>query len=60
MAPTALFPFSVRVVPALRRKPDVLLIYFSLFAVFYGARLWLKSDLLRMALQIRDYQRVGT
>jgi sigma-B regulation protein RsbU (phosphoserine phosphatase) len=45
---------------ALRRKPDALLIYFSLFAVFYGARLWINSDLLTMAVQICDYQGVGT
>jgi hypothetical protein len=45
---------------ALRQKPDALLIYFSLFAVFSGARLWIKSDLLRMAVQICDYQGVGT
>src|ERR1035438_170389 len=36
---------------ALRRKPDALLIYFALFAAFYGARLWIQSDLLRMAVQ---------
>jgi hypothetical protein len=34
---------------ALRRKPDAFADYFSLFAVFCGTRLWIQSDLLRMA-----------
>jgi hypothetical protein len=41
-------------------KPDALLIYCPLFAVFYGARRWIKSELLRMMVQICDYQGAGT
>ena len=36
---------------AIRRKRDLLLIYFALFAVFYGLRLWIQADLLGLALQ---------
>jgi phosphoserine phosphatase RsbU/P len=36
---------------ALRRKPETLLIYFALFAIFYGARLWVQASLLQMGLQ---------
>src|SRR5271157_4617645 len=32
---------------AIRRKYDALLIYFALFAAFYGLRLWIQSSLLR-------------
>jgi phosphoserine phosphatase RsbU/P len=35
----------------LRRKRDSLLIFFSLFAAFYGLRLWIWSPLLGMAVQ---------
>ncbi len=35
---------------ALRRKRDSLLIYFALFAVIYGARLWIQSGLLQMTM----------
>ncbi len=34
---------------AVRRKFDPLLVYFCLFAVLYGLRLWLQSDLFRMS-----------
>ncbi len=34
---------------AIRRKRDSLLIYFALFAVFYGARLWLQSGMLNLS-----------
>jgi sigma-B regulation protein RsbU (phosphoserine phosphatase) len=33
-----------------RRKHDSLLIYFALFAAFYGLRLWIQSNLLRMTV----------
>jgi len=36
---------------ALRRKPEALLIYFALFAAFYGVRLWIQSDLLKMTVR---------
>jgi phosphoserine phosphatase RsbU/P len=36
---------------SLRRKPDLLLIYFALFAILYGLRLWVQSNLLQMGLQ---------
>lgn len=35
---------------AIRRKYDALLIYFALFAVFYGLRLWIWSTLLGMTV----------
>ena len=35
---------------AIRRKHDSLLIYFALFAVFYGLRLWIQSALLGMTI----------
>jgi phosphoserine phosphatase RsbU/P len=35
---------------AIRRKFDLLLIYFSLFAAFYGLRLWIQSTLLGMTV----------
>jgi len=35
---------------ALRRKHDSLLIYFALFAVLYGMRLWIKANLLQMTM----------
>src|SRR6202021_783792 len=31
---------------AIRRKPDPLLIYLSLFAVLYGLRMWIQTELL--------------
>src|SRR5258708_12617127 len=34
---------------AIRRKRDSLLIYFALFAVFYGARMWLQSGMLNLS-----------
>jgi len=36
---------------AIRRKHDPLLIYFSLFAVLYGMRLWIQADLLALAVR---------
>ena len=36
---------------SLRRKPDLLLIYFALFAILYGLRLWVQCNLLQMSLQ---------
>jgi sigma-B regulation protein RsbU (phosphoserine phosphatase) len=36
---------------AIRRKHDSLLIYFSLFAVVYGMRLWIQSGLLVLTFQ---------
>ena len=36
---------------AIRRKHDSLLIWFALFAAFYGLRLWIQSRLLGMTLQ---------
>lgn len=36
---------------AIRRKRDSLLIYFALFAAFYGLRLWIQSNLLLMTVQ---------
>ena len=35
----------------LRRKPDLLLIYFALFAVLYGSRLWIQANLLQIGLE---------
>ena len=35
---------------AIRRKHDSLLIYFALFAAFYGVRLWIQSSLLGMTV----------
>jgi sigma-B regulation protein RsbU (phosphoserine phosphatase) len=35
----------------IRRKRDSLLIYFSLFAVFYGLRLWIHTTLLGITVQ---------
>lgn len=35
---------------AIRRKHDSLLIYFALFAAFYGLRLWIQSNLLLMTV----------
>ncbi len=35
---------------AIRRKYDALLIYFALFAAFYGLRLWIQSSLLGMTV----------
>ena len=35
---------------AIRRKHDSLLIYFALFAAFYGLRLWIQSALLGMTI----------
>ena len=35
---------------AIRRKHDFLLIYFALFAAFYGLRLWIQSRLLGMTV----------
>jgi sigma-B regulation protein RsbU (phosphoserine phosphatase) len=35
---------------AIRRKHDSLLIYFALFAAFYGFRLWIQSTLLGMTV----------
>ena len=35
---------------ALRRRHDPLLIYFALFAAFYGVRLWIQSALLGMTI----------
>ncbi len=34
---------------AIRRKRDSLLIYFALFAVFYGVRMWLQSGMLNLS-----------
>jgi sigma-B regulation protein RsbU (phosphoserine phosphatase) len=34
----------------IRRKYDILLIYFALFAAFYGLRLWIQSSLLGMTV----------
>jgi hypothetical protein len=36
---------------ALRRKPAWLLVYFAVFVIFYGLRLWVCSPLLAMAEQ---------
>jgi sigma-B regulation protein RsbU (phosphoserine phosphatase) len=36
---------------AIRRKYDPLLIYFSLFAVLYGMRLWIQADLLALTVR---------
>ncbi len=36
---------------AIRRKRDSLLIFFALFAAFYGLRLWIWSNLLGMTVQ---------
>ncbi len=36
---------------AIRRKPDALLFYFALFAFIYGARMWMNSSLIRLAMQ---------
>jgi sigma-B regulation protein RsbU (phosphoserine phosphatase) len=36
---------------AIRRKHDSLLIYFTLFAVFYGLRLWIHTTLLGITVQ---------
>jgi phosphoserine phosphatase RsbU/P len=35
----------------IRRKHDLLLIYFALFAVFYGLRLWIQATLLGITVQ---------
>jgi len=35
----------------LRRKPDLLLIYFALFAVLYGMRLWIQANLLQIGME---------
>jgi sigma-B regulation protein RsbU (phosphoserine phosphatase) len=35
----------------LRRKRDLLLIYFALFATLYGVRLWVQADLLSLVLR---------
>src|SRR5262249_23743277 len=35
----------------IRRKHDLLLIYFALFAVFYGLRLWVQATLLGITIQ---------
>jgi len=35
---------------ALRRKPDSLLIYFALFAIFYGSRLWIQAGLMQLTV----------
>jgi sigma-B regulation protein RsbU (phosphoserine phosphatase) len=35
---------------AIRRKHDTLLIYFALFAAFYGLRLWIQTNLLGMTI----------
>lgn len=45
---------------ALRRQHNSLLIYFALFAVVYGARLWIKSSLMQMtAGDAAFYSRLG-
>lgn len=36
---------------ALRRKHDSLLLYFAVFAVLYGIRLWVQSETLQLAVQ---------
>ena len=36
---------------AIRRKPDPLLIYLSLFAVLYGLRMWIQTELLDLTMQ---------
>jgi len=36
---------------AIRRKLDPVLIYFALFAVLYGLRMWLESDLMVLTMQ---------
>jgi len=35
----------------IRRKHDPILIYFALFAGLYGQRMWLRTDLLSLAMQ---------
>ncbi|HEY6765109.1 MAG TPA: PP2C family protein-serine/threonine phosphatase [Candidatus Sulfotelmatobacter sp.] len=36
---------------ALRRRSDPLLVYFALFAVLYGMRMWIQTRMLRLAFQ---------
>jgi hypothetical protein len=52
---TAIAPIAVGILSAafafLRHRRDSLLIYFSLFAAFYGIRLWVSSTLLGMTVQ---------
>jgi phosphoserine phosphatase RsbU/P len=40
---------------AIRRKHDSLLIYFALFAIFYGLRLWVQASLLGITLPISPF-----
>jgi phosphoserine phosphatase RsbU/P len=40
---------------AIRRKHDSLLIYFALFAIFYGLRLWMQASLLGITLRISPF-----
>jgi len=40
---------------AIRRKFDRLLIYFCLFAIFYGARLWIQSGLFGLSVEGHEF-----
>jgi sigma-B regulation protein RsbU (phosphoserine phosphatase) len=45
--------------PAIRRKPDRLLIYLALFAVLYGVRMWMQAGLVQLTLRgSTTYQRL--
>jgi len=41
--------------PLVRRKFDLLLIYFGIFAVLYGQRLWVQSEILRLTIHDSDF-----
>jgi phosphoserine phosphatase RsbU/P len=46
---------------ALRRKFDPVLIYLALFAILYGLRMWIKSDLMTLTTQGSTvYTRIGS
>ncbi len=40
---------------AIRRRFDPLLVYFCLFAIFYGARLWIQSRLFGLTMQGEEF-----
>jgi len=40
--------------PIIRRKFDALLLYFGIFAVLYGQRLWIQSDILSLTIHNSD------
>jgi sigma-B regulation protein RsbU (phosphoserine phosphatase) len=37
--------------PAIRRKPDPLLLYLALFAILYGMRMWMQASLVQLTMQ---------